>query len=126
MRRVREPRTGEGAAWGYYPFTGRCKVDDAKDTSEGRQITKPLGGTPMPPTPPRAPFFQLRRGCSGMAKGCKVEVLVDMDARKLSFAVNGAAPVDSGVLLPTTGVRPWMRLFGKGDAIAMTNVKGPS
>tara|TARA_B110001452_G_scaffold181083_1_gene152022 strand:+ start:465 stop:944 length:480 start_codon:yes stop_codon:yes gene_type:complete len=94
-------QVGDGSAWGYYPFTGTCKVDDAKVKSEGARITQSLASS---------------------ARGCKVEVIVDMATRKLLFAVNGAKPVDAGLVLPQQ-VRPWVRLFGQGDAIRFVSAE---
>lgn len=94
-------QVGEGSAWGYYPFTGTCKVDDAKVKAEGTRITPSLASS---------------------ARGCKVEVQVDMATRKLSFAVNGAKPVDAGLVLPLQ-VRPWVRLFGQGDAVRFVSAE---
>jgi hypothetical protein len=39
-------------------------------------------------------------------------VIADMDRRRLSFAVGKQPPVDVGIRLPPTGVRPWVWLGG--------------
>jgi hypothetical protein len=51
--------------------------------------------------------------------GAVVQVNVDMDARTLSFSVNGSEPVPAGVDLPKAGVRPWVFLYHEGDSVAM-------
>ena len=62
---------------------------------------------------------KLMRGTlCGRATGASVEVSVDMDRRRLSFAIDGAAPVDAGVKLPAA-VSAWALLYHPGDAVRL-------
>ena len=57
----------------------------------------------------------------GRAEGSTVQVLVDMDRRTLAFAINTGPLIDAGVQLPAgdKGVRAWVRLGNKGDAVRL-------
>ena len=80
------------------------------------------------PEPAAATSKMLSEGFLGSAHaeravGRRVEVLVDMDRKMLSFSVDGAAHVDSGVLpadLPDALV-PWAQVFFKGDAVTLSH-----
>lgn len=54
--------------------------------------------------------------------GSVIQANVDMDARTLSFSVNGSAPIDAGVQLPVAGVRPWIFLYHEGDSVTIEEV----
>ena len=49
----------------------------------------------------------------------QVECIVDMDEKKLAFALNGEDPVECGITLPENGVRPWCFLYHEGDSITI-------
>lgn len=62
---------------------------------------------------------KLMRGTlCGRATGASVEVSVDMERNRLSFAIDGAAPVDAGVKLPDA-VSAWVLLYHPGDAVRL-------
>jgi len=58
----------------------------------------------------------------GKQEGCVVECHVDMDAKTLAFSVNGQAPKDCGITLPSEGVRPWIFLYHEGDSVTVEDV----
>ena len=46
----------------------------------------------------------------GKQEGSVITMTVDMDAKRLTFSVNGEDPIDCGINLPDEGVRPWIFL----------------
>ena len=54
----------------------------------------------------------------GSATGAVVQCLLDMDRRRMAISVNGAAPVDSGLVLSEV-CRPMVRLYHKGDSVRL-------
>lgn len=51
----------------------------------------------------------------------RVEIICDMDRRRLAFSVDGATAVDSGIMpedLPEALV-PWVQVFFKGDVVTL-------
>lgn len=92
--------------------------------SDGRCVSYP---SPDSPSGGRSPNVRLSEGFmshreSVRAVGRRVEVIVDMDRRRLFFSVDGAAHVDSGVLPETLpdALVPWVQLFFKSDAISLS------
>jgi len=58
----------------------------------------------------------------GKQEGAVIECIVDMDEKKLAFAVNGQDPIDCGITLPDVGVRPWVFLYHEGDSVTIEEV----
>jgi hypothetical protein len=90
--------------------------------SDGRFVMYPAG-----PASGSASAVNCSEGWMGAAQseravGRRVEVLCDMDRRRLSFSVDGAAHVDCGVLpdeLPDALV-PWVQVFFKSDVVTLS------
>ena len=58
----------------------------------------------------------------GKVEGLVVDCIVDMDAKKLFFSVQGEEPYDCGITLPDEGVRPWCFLYHEGDSVTIEEV----
>ena len=98
--------------WAYSPYDNSLKA--VARIGETWEVFKPLGRgiRGQPHSHPQAPRL----------RGAKVLVIVDMDAKRLAFAINNGAPVDAGVVLPDV-VRPCVTLASPGDAISLHSVK---
>ena len=59
---------------------------------------------------------------TGQQEGAVVTCFVDYDEGTLKFSVNGEDPIDSGVKLPASGVRPWVFLYHEGDSVTVEEV----
>ena len=95
--------------WSFNPPTGNLYIGTKLNEHGSEQLRTHLFEDPKETLLDRMP-------------GAVIQAHVDMGARKLSFSVNGNAPVDSGVQLPEAGVRPWIFLYHEGDSVTVEEV----
>ena len=93
-------------AWGFCPLNGHLHT--ASHPSEWGERGRKL----------------IEHDLSGRAEGIRIVLVVDMDARSLSFDVDGRGAVNAHVDLPSV-VRLWTVLSHKGDCVRMDNYRGP-
>jgi len=95
-----------GGTVGFYPYFGHVFTE--RDAFSGSVWGKKL----------------MDGNLQGRAEGTKVELIIDMDQRILTFAITppglGSARIveEAGVSLPAA-VRPWVRLGHLGDSVAL-------
>ena len=58
----------------------------------------------------------------GKQEGSVITCYIDYDENTLKFCANGEDPIDSGVKLPESGVRPWIFLYHEGDSVTIEEV----
>jgi len=62
---------------------------------------------------------------TGKQEGSVITCFIDYDDGphgSLKFSANGEDPIDSGVKLPESGVRPWVFLYHEGDSVTVEEV----
>ena len=94
--------------WAFNPPTGNLYIG-AKYNEHGSEQKKHL-------------FEDPKETLLDKQIGAVIQTNVDMDAKTLSFSINGNAPIDAGIALPEAGVRPWIFLYHEGDSVTLEEV----
>ena len=95
--------------YGFSPTTGNLYIGEQLNEHGSEQMKKHLMADP-------------KGDLTGKQEGAVITAFVDMDAKTLSFSANGEPPVDTEVVLPEEGVRPWLFLYHEGDSVTVEEV----